>query len=264
MLDEDPDTTVTLLVTLTSAVDEELRAKARSAACRIAVDIARVGPAVPGRVGRLRSRPLAGGEGDLDIDAAVEAVAAVGGGAPDVDELREVVWERPDTSLCLVVDRSGSMRGEALATAALAAAAVSCRAPGAHAVLAFAGEVQPLRHMTEPAISGPEGAVEVIDRVLGLTGHGTTDLTAALLAAGRECQASVAGRRLTILLSDCRATEPGDVIAAAQSLDELVVLAPAGDDAEAQLLCEAVGARCVTIDGPSSVVSALDVALSRR
>ena len=256
---------MTRLATLTAAVDEQLRERARAAACRIAIDIARSGPAIRGRVGRLVSRPLSLGEGDLDVDAAVEAIAAVGGGVPEVEDLREVVWERPDTALCLVIDRSGSMRGEALATAALAAAAVACRAPSAHAVLAFAGEVEVLRSMSEPSGTDGSGAAEpLIDSVLGLTGHGTTDVAAALVAAGRECESSTAGRRLTVLLSDCRATEPGDVIAAASALDELVVLAPAGDDADAQALCREVGARCVSVAGPSAVVAALDVALSRR
>ncbi len=264
LLESDPDAVMTMLATLTAAVDDTLRAKARAAACRIAIDIARQGPAVRGRVGRLRSRPLDDGGGDLDVDAAVEAVAAAGGGVPDPAELREVIWERPDTALCLVVDRSGSMRGEALATAALAAAAVSCRAPGAHAVLAFAGEVDVLRHMGEPPVVGAEGAEPLIDQVLGLTGHGTTDLAGALSAAGSQCALAAAGRRLTVLLSDCRATEPGDMVAAASALDELVVLAPADDDAEAQTFCNLVGARCVSVSGPADVVRALDEALSRR
>ena len=263
MLDEDPDATLTTLATLTAAVDEALRAKARAAACRIAIDIARRGPAVRHRVGRLRSRPLTDGGGDLDIDSAVEAIAATGGGIPDVDDLRQIVWERPDTALCLVIDRSGSMRGDALATAALAAAAVACRAPRDHAVLAFAGEVEVLRAMSDPPPSGPNGAEALIDHVLGLTGHGTTDVAGALVAAGRQCEQSTAGRRLTVLLSDCRSTEPGDVVTAAGAVDELIVIAPAGDDADARALCDAVGARCVTVAGPSDVVAALDQALSR-
>jgi cobalamin biosynthesis protein CobT len=51
--------------------------------------------------------------------------------------LRVIDWERPDTAVCLVIDRSGSMKGEALASAALAAAAVALRAPAFHAVIAF-------------------------------------------------------------------------------------------------------------------------------
>ena len=40
--------------------------------------------------------------------------------------------------MCLLVDRSGSMNGDRLATAAVTAAACLVRAPGEHAVVTFA------------------------------------------------------------------------------------------------------------------------------
>ena len=67
--------------------------------------------------------------------------------------------------------------------------------------------------------------------VLALRGHGTTDLAGALGAARLQLARSSAGRKVTILLSDCRATEPGDVVAAAAALDELAIVAPDGDAA---------------------------------
>ncbi len=78
--------------------------------------------------------------------------------------------------------------------------------------------------------------------MLALRGHGTTDLAGALHAAGRQLARSGAGRKITVLLSDCRATEPGDVVAAASALDELAIVAPAGDAEEADALAAAVGA----------------------
>ncbi len=62
---------------------------------------------------------------------------------------------------------------------------------------------------------------------------------------------------MAVLLSDCRATVPGDVEAAAAALDELVILAPRGDDDEARRLATAVGARITTVAGPSEVAEAL-------
>jgi hypothetical protein len=105
---------------------------------------------------------------------------------------------------------------------------------------------------------------DVIDRVLALRGHGTTDVAGALRAADHHLRASAAQRRVAILLSDCRATEPGDVVGAARALDELVIIAPAGDEAEAAKLAETVGARWTTAAGPSSVVEALGRVLDRR
>ncbi|MGH9134366.1 MAG: hypothetical protein ACRDZZ_10550, partial [Ilumatobacteraceae bacterium] len=68
-------------------------------------------------------------------------------------------------------------------------------------------------------------------------------------------------RRITVLLSDCRATEPGDVVAAAAALEELVIIAPAGDSGAAEELAGNVGARVVTVAGPASVADALASAL---
>ncbi len=55
--------------------------------------------------------------------------------------LRVRALVRPGTALCLLVDRSGSMGGEPLATAAVAAAAVAWRAPDDYSVLAFGKDV---------------------------------------------------------------------------------------------------------------------------
>jgi hypothetical protein len=41
------------------------------------------------------------------------------------------------------------------------------------------------------------------------------------------------------------------------SLDELVVIAPFNDDAEAKIFAETVGARFTTVSGPSDVPDAL-------
>ena len=76
----------------------------------------------------------------------------------------------------------------------------------------------------------------VIDAVLALRGFGTTDVAAALTAAADQLSRSRAGRKITILLSDCRATAPGDVVGAALRLDELVIVAPESDDVEAREL----------------------------
>ena len=61
----------------------------------------------------------------------------------------------------------------------------------------------------------------------------------------------------TILLSDCRATVDGDPIAAAAGLDELLVVAPEGDSEEAEAFARRVGAKLVTVSGPSSVADAI-------
>ena len=59
-----------------------------------------------------------------------------------------------------------------------------------------------------------------------------------------------------MLLSDCRATVQGDVTEAAARFDELWIVAPDGDSDDAEALAASVGARLVTVAGPSDVADA--------
>ena len=260
LLADSPDKAVSLLVTLGDTVDPELRAKARRVAERIVIDIARRGRAAQGKVGRLRSLPLRDG-GDLDVDAAVELVAESGGSLVDADMMRVIDWERPDTAVCLVIDRSGSMKGEALASAALAAAAVALRAPAFHAVIAFSGTAEVVRSMVTSAHASTDG---VVDAVLSLKGHGTTNVSDGLRAAITEHEAARCGRHLTVLLSDCRDRAIDEAVPFAQSLEELVIVSPADDIADAQCFADVTGAAVVGVEGPHDVARALDEVLSRK
>ena len=65
------------------------------------------------------------------------------------------------------------------------------------------------------------------------------------------------GRRIAVLLSDCRATVEGDVLVAAAALEELLIIAPTGDSGEAEKLAAAVGAKLRTVAGPAEVAAAL-------
>ncbi len=233
---------------------------ARQLAARLFLDLARAEvPDVPG-IGRIVTQPYRPDRGDLDIEASYEALieARAAERAIESDELRVRAWSKPSTAWCLLVDRSGSMHGAPLATAALAAAAVAVRAEREYAVLSFGRNVVAPKAMWESRAGD-----DVIDRVLALRGHGTTDIAGALLAAGDQLRHSGAARRVTVLLSDCRATEPGDVVAAARSLDELVIIAPEGDSDDAAALAESVGARHTTVAGPSSIVTAFAELLDR-
>ena len=260
LLADSPDEAVSLLVTLGDAVDPELRAKARRVAERIVIDIARRGRAAQGKVGRLRSVPLRDG-GDLDVDAAVESLAESGGSLVDADMMRVIDWERPDTAVCLVIDRSGSMKGEALASAALAAAAVALRAPAFHAVIAFSGTAEVVRSMVTSAHASANG---VVDAVLSLKGHGTTNVSDGLRAAITEHEAARCGRHLTVLLSDCRDRAIDEAVPFARSLEELVIVSPADDIADAQRFADVAGAALVGVEGPHDVARALDEVLSRK
>jgi Mg-chelatase subunit ChlD len=251
---QDPDETMALLADLTGATDPKLRELARRLAGRLSLDVARRGPTRPRGTARLVEQPYRPEGGDLDLDASLEAIAAAraAGEAIDPERLRVRSWTTPATAICLLVDRSGSMGGRPLATSAVAAAAVSWRAPADYSVLSFGKDVVAVKSQDRV-----RPAEEVVDGVLALRGFGTTDLAGALDAAREQLARSHAARRIAVLLSDCRPTEPGDVVAAAMSLDELVIIAPAGDSEEAETLASAVGARVTTAAGPSGVADAL-------
>lgn len=252
-LSDDPDDAMGLLADLTGATDPALRELARRLAGRLFLDLARRGPMRPRGVGRLRERPFRPDGGDLDLDASLDAIAAAraAGEAVDPEGLRVRGWVTPSTAISLVVDRSGSMGGRPLATAAVAAAAVASRSPADYSVLSFGKDV-----VVPKSQDRDRPVEEVVDAVLALRGYGTTDVAAALTAAAEQLDRSPAGRRIAVLLSDCRATEPGDVAAAARLVDELVIVAPEGDSVEAEALARQVGAPVTTVAGPSAVPDA--------
>jgi Mg-chelatase subunit ChlD len=198
-----------LLAAMTRATDENLRAAAIRLSASIVLERARAGRPVMGGISRLRTVRGAV-DGDLDIDASIDGVAAARAEARpvSVEDLVTVQWARAQTAFAVVVDRSGSMTGARLAAAATVAAACALRAPQEHAVLSFAGTVEVIR----PLVSDTEAAA-VTERLLRLRGHGVTRLGDALKAAGEQLASARARRRVVILLSDRpgpgRADHPG-------------------------------------------------------
>jgi Mg-chelatase subunit ChlD len=258
-----PDETLALLADLVAATDGRLRELAERIAGSIFVDAARRGPTWRRGVGKLQTLPYRPDGGDLDIDASLEAIiVGIRDGAPsavDLERLRVRGWVVPGTAISLLVDRSGSMGGKPLATAALAAAAVASLAPSDYSVLAFGNDVV----VAKSQLSLKSGA-SLVNDILALRGFGTTDLAGALTAAHEQLECSRAGRKVAVLLSDCRATVRGDAAGAAAMLDELVIAAPETDCDEARSFAVLVGARCVTVSGPSSVADVLTRAFERQ
>jgi len=253
-LSADADAAMALLADLTAATDRDLAALARRLAGRLVLDIARGGRASGRGVGRLVSTPADRGEGDLDLDASLDALqtAVATATAPPLDEMRVRAWKRPSTAICLLVDRSGSMRGARLVTACVTAAGCAWRAPSDYSVVAFADDAWVLKSM-----DGHRSADLLVQDVLRLRGHGVTDLSLGLRTARAQLERTRAQRRITILLSDCRPTSGDDPTIAARALDELVVFAPEGDTDDAVALAAASGARCAGIASPFDAPAAL-------
>jgi len=254
LADEDLDAALEALAAMAGATDRKLAALAAKLAGRLVLDVARAGPVTARGLGRMVTLPADRAEGDLDLDASMDGLVAArtGPGGAALDELRVRSWRRPATALSLVVDRSGSMNGHRLATAAVAAAAVAWRTPDDWSMLAFGEHIVAVKSQQRD-----RAATGVVDDVLALRGTGTTDLAAALRSARDQLDRSTATRRITVLLSDCRATAGDDPVPVARGLDELVILAPADDADDARALASATGARLALIDGPAAVPGAL-------
>ena len=251
-LAEAPDETLAMLADLTGATDPKLRELARRLAGRLMLDIARQGSHRGGGVGRMTLRAYQPDAGDIDIDASMEAINEIRSHrAADATQLKIRSWMRPTTALCLVVDRSGSMGGRPLATSALATAVVAHRCPRDYSIVVFGSHVVVVK--SQDAVTSSD---QVVNTVLRLRGSGTTNLSEALVAARQQLQRSRGSRKIAVLLSDCRASVIGDVYAVAQSLDELVILAPVGDDDDARTFAARVGARVTTVNGPSDIPGA--------
>jgi Mg-chelatase subunit ChlD len=254
LFESDPDAALELLAKMTQATDRDLAALSRRLAGRLVMDVARTGTARSRGTGRLVRAPADESSSDIDIDSSLDALvtARVERRPPALDELVATRWQQPLTAVCLLIDRSGSMNGERLASAALAAAICSWRAPQHFAVIAFGDKAVVIKSLTQTV--APE---QLVSQVLALRGHGTTDVRLALVAAQRQLTASAATRRVTILLSDAEVTTGGDPVPVARGLDELIVIAPRDEPEHARALVAAAGGRLAEVGGPMSVLDAL-------
>jgi gas vesicle protein GvpN len=266
MFSADPDAAAALLADLSQATDASLRVLARKLAARVFIQLGSAGRQ-PSR-GPRRIRSVVRGTGDVDLDATLDRLA--GQWPPPAEDLVTRSWQAHSRSVCLLVDASGSMSGLALAMAAVATASVLLAADGRldAGALAFSGTVTMLQ---QPGTRQPPE--QVVGRLLGLRGHGLTDVAAALRAAAAGLAAATApGERSAVLLSDCVSTAGRDPAAALAGIDRLDVLypAPAGQEpdpdsaAAAERLARLGGGICRPVRTLADIPAALTLLLSGR
>jgi len=226
MLAADPDGAAALLADLAAATDRELRTAARRLAARVFIRLGRT--AAPRARGTRRLEPSRGGEGDLDLERTMDRWP--GRGPVHGEDLVTTAWAARTRAVCLLVDASGSMSGPGVAMAAVAAAAVVLASESsgsrlAPSVIAFGGEVRVLQ--PQGTWRPPE---DVVGDLVGLRGHGLTDLALALRAAAGQLARADGDERVAVLLSDCLRTAGADPAGALGGIDRLHVLCPAGRD----------------------------------
>jgi magnesium chelatase subunit D len=254
LLAADPDAAAALLADLAVATDRELRAAARRLAAQVVIRLGQAGRARARGVRRLE--PSRRGEGDLDLERTLDRWP--GRGPLGGEDLVTRSWAARSRAVCLLVDASGSMSGPGVAMAAVAAAAVVLAddriAPG---VVAFSGDVRVLQ---------PQGTrrppADLVGELVGLRGHGVTDLARALREAAAQLARADGGERVAILLSDCLRTAGADPAAALGGIDRLHVLCPESDTGPAEALARAGGGISQPVGRLADVAPALRRLLS--
>lgn len=251
---QDSDAALALLADLAVATDPALRRQARALAERLLPRLGRIGNPVPRGTRRLVAQAGAI-EGDLDVDRTLER--SLGMRPADPDELIARRFGAAPRAVCLLVDRSGSMSGHAVALASVAAAAVidaevselRC------SVIAFASE--PLVLLDH---DGTRSVTAVIDDLLSLRGHGRTDLARALRVAAEQLDHAPPGGRTAVLLSDALHTKGANPLPAAGLLDCLHVLGTSAD-ADAIASGQALARRGRGLFLPASTLAELTISL---
>ncbi len=141
--------------------------------------------------------PYRGSADDIDLDRTLDVLAE----RPFPDDEDIVVRERVRTrrAVVLVVDVSGSMRGERVRTAAAAVGALAGElARDDLAVVAFWSDAALLHRLGDPV--RPR---ELLDALLALPARGLTNVAFPLTVAARELQRRPAHDARVLLLSDC-------------------------------------------------------------
>lgn len=208
----DLDDTLGLLVDLAKATDASIRLAARQLALRLTIRPPRAALGERSGTARLSTvdDPLAGV--DLDLDATLARLDQ----HPRLraDDVRVRAWRSPATAYVLLVDASGSVAGQRIATALVTAAAVAARMrpDDELAVVAFWSQAVVLRTVRSIAAT-----TDLVGALLTLRGGGTTDLSLALRTGLRQAGTARSRRRELLLLTDGIATAGSDPIAVAGS-----------------------------------------------
>jgi Mg-chelatase subunit ChlD len=165
-----------------------------------------------------RGEQLAPGDGELDIEATLDNI--VGKEYADAEDI--VVERRVEQrrQVVLMVDTSGSMAGENMALAAVAAAVLALKMhPGDLGIVAFSAEARDIVRIGEqPPVR------EIVRRLLDRPCAGPTNIAAGLESGAHQLGRGRDPRRSAVLISDGQYTVGHDPRKAAARFPSLHVL----------------------------------------
>lgn len=210
-------------------VDAATLRRAREIAAALALARPRRETAVRGAGGELVSRRYRGGSDEIDLDATLAALVE----HPRPSDEDIFVRERIRTRLAIVllVDVSGSMRGERIATAAATVGALAGElADDDLAVIAFWSDAAVLAHLGRR-----RDPRQLLDNLLRIPARGLTNVAFPLQVAARELAGARSADARAILLSDCVHNAGPDPRQAAAALPRLDVLLDASGENDPEL-----------------------------
>ncbi|MEN2739567.1 vWA domain-containing protein [Microbacterium sp. X-17] len=212
-----------------AVVDPEVRARARRIAALLSVPRPRLRREPRRGVGRPVSLRYREGATELDLDKTTEVLAE----EPFALDGDLVVRERdqPRRSVVLLVDLSGSMKGEKVRTAAATVGAVTAEFERDRvAVIAFWSDAAMISPLDEPTSTD-----RVLDTLLRIPAQGLTNVAFPLQLAARELRGVPTRDARVILLSDCVHNAGPQPQPIAASLPRLDVLLDASGEHDAEL-----------------------------
>lgn len=198
---------------------------------------------VPASGGRLTSVRYNFRSDDIDLDRTVDSLVE-----HPVPSHRDI-WVRDRVprrrGVALILDVSGSMRGERLIEVAMAAAAATIALQHDElSVVAFARGAEVIARN-----DGSGDAHDVVRRVMRLRPEGLTALADGLMLGRRELRSMRAQRHTAIVMTDGVENLGADPVAAARSFRQLSVLATTNSSwrlARCRRLAEIGSGRCVS------------------
>jgi Mg-chelatase subunit ChlD len=212
-----------------SEVDQLTRARARQIARRLAVPRPPRDRRSRRGVGELATMPWAGGSDELDLERTLEAIA--GNPFPEATDIvvRERVRQR--RSVVLVVDVSGSMKGERLRTAAATVGALAGELVRDQlSVVAFWSDAAVLVRLGEQL-----APLAVLDLLLRVPTQGLTNVSFALETAAQQLAGVPPRDARVLLLSDCVHNAGPDPRLTAARLPRLDVLLDTSGEQDVEL-----------------------------
>jgi Mg-chelatase subunit ChlD len=212
--------------------DPEALRRARQIAARLAVPRPRRDVTARRGLGELASLRYRDGSDDIDLDRTVAQL--VEHPLPDEDDI--IVRERVRTrrSVLLLVDVSGSMRGERVRTAAATVGALAAELSRDDlAVIAFWSDAAVLSRLGQRL---PPQAL--LDTMLRIPAKGLTNIAWPLQVAARELARVPARDARAVLLSDCVHNAGPDPRPFAARLPRLDVLLDTSGEQDAELARE--------------------------